>query len=510
MGLESLSMEVVVEEQRNLTKLKAPILEETRVEGERGEVKEVALVREGPGRARVTYKPSVGDLEELGNSLKFRLEYDVERVDGEVLLMDGHFVHFLAPDQLPVLRQHVVFVIDSSGSMSGRKMKQTKEAMATILRQIRPTDFFSILDFDSEVKDVLMAMTGSETNIESALEAVKQIEASGGTNIHGALLRALEILDQAEIKELQPLIIFLTDGQPSSGVTDPAKIQANVRSRNRRGLAIFSLAFGTGADFDMLQKLSLQNHGFARKIYEGGDAASQLEGFYYEVASPLLSGVNFTYVGNSVDEESLTETSFHTFYKGSEMVVAGRLRGVEGDQLKYNVEGLGTDVYSQAGHQVELIPLQTSRPMDKFLAVSHQNERQGFLERLWAFLRVRELLDEIDATEEEAAKATALKLALNYGFVTPLTSLVVVKNDEGQELVESQEETLDREDYNYNYNNPVAKVPSSGKERFHLHSNSIDRIGSFRSSGSGNILSLNPTRAMCIALFIVLCQSMCC
>ena len=44
MGLESLSMEVVVEEQRNLTKVAAPILEETRVEGERGEVKEVALV----------------------------------------------------------------------------------------------------------------------------------------------------------------------------------------------------------------------------------------------------------------------------------------------------------------------------------------------------------------------------------------------------------------------------------------------------------------------------------
>ena len=119
-----------------------------------------------------------------------------------------------------------------------------------------------------------------------------------------------------------------------------------------------------------------------------------------------------------MEEESLTETSFHTFYKGSEMVVAGRLRGVEGDQLKYNVEGSGANVYSQAGHQVELIPLQTSRPMDKFLAVSHQNERQGFLERLWAFLRARELLDQIDATEDEAGKATALKLALNYGFVT--------------------------------------------------------------------------------------------
>ena len=100
---------------------------------------------------------------------------------------------------------------------------------------------------------------------------------------------------------------------------------------------------------------------------------------------------------------------------------------------------------------------------------------------------MRELLHQIDATEDEAAKATALKLALNYGFVTPLTSLVVVKNDEGQELGEPQEETVDREDYNYNYNNPVANFPSSG---------------------SGNIQFLNSTRAMCIVLFIALCQSM--
>merc|ERR1719391_242992 len=277
-SLQSLSLELMVEEQRSLTHVAVPTIRDNSVEGEEKMVEEVAMVREGPGRARVTYRPNMKDLEKLGKSLQFLLEYDVERVAGEGLLMDGHFVHFLAPDQLPVLKQHVVFVIDSSGSMSGRKMEQTKNAMAAILGQIGPTDFFSIIDFDSEVKDVLMAMEGTQKNIEDAVEAVNSIEARGGTNIRDALMRALEIVDQAEMKELQPLIVFLTDGQPSTGITDPTQIQADVAARNRRGLAIFSLAFGTGADFEMLQKLSLQNHGFARKIYEGGDAAIQLEG----------------------------------------------------------------------------------------------------------------------------------------------------------------------------------------------------------------------------------------
>ena len=435
-----------MEEQRNLTHVAVPTIRDNSLEGEEKMVEEVEMLREGAGRARVTYRPNMKDLEKLGKSLQFLLEYDVERVDGEVLLMDGHFVHFLAPDLLPVLKQHVVFVIDSSGSMSGRKMEQTKNAMAAILGQIGPTDFFSIVDFDSEAKDVLIAMKGTQKNIADAVEAVASLEAGGGTNIRDALLRALEIVDQAEMKELQPLIVFLTDGQADGPA---AKIQADVAARNRRGLAIFSLAFGTGADFEMLQKLSLQNHGFARKIYEGGDAAIQLQGFYKEVASPLLSGVNFTYVGDAVEETSLTETTFHTFFKGSEMVVAGKLTGSEGARFEYSVKGSGREAYvcsySQNGHEVKSVPLLTSRPMDTFLEVARQRKSQGFLERLWAFLRVSELLKKMEATEDEAAKEKALELALKYGFVTRLTSLVVVRKDKGQEVGQDQKETMDYE-----------------------------------------------------------------
>lgn len=469
-GLQSLTLEVMVEEQRNLTQVAVPTIRDNSLEGEEKMVEEVEMLREGPGRARVTYRPNMKDVEKLGNSLQFLLEYDVERVDGEVLLMDGHFVHFLAPDLLPVLMQHVIFVIDSSGSMSGRKMEQTKNAMAAILGQLGPTDFFSIIDFDSEVKDILIAMKGTQKNIADAVEAVNSFEADGGTNIHDALLRALQIADQAEMSEIQPLIIFLTDGQPSEGITDATRIQNDVAARNRRDLAIFSLAFGTGADFGMLQKLSLQNHGFARKIYEGGDAAIQLQGFYSEVASPLLSGVNFTYIGDTVEETSLTETSFHTFYKGSEMVVAGKLTGSEGGaRFEYSVEGLGREAsYSQSGHEVKSIPLHTSRPMDTFLEVARQRKSQGFLERLWAFLRVRELLNKMEAKEDEAAKKKALELSLKYGFVTQLTSLVVVKKEEGQEVGQDKEREERRDSYYETFASNL--VPRSNRGVYSLSS----------------------------------------
>jgi hypothetical protein len=93
-----------------------------------------------------------------------------------------------------------------------------------------------------------------------------------------------------------PIIVFLTDGEPTVGEVRPNKIQATVRELNSEPEAsIFSLALGNDADFGFLKRLSLRNSGFARKIYEASDTALQLRDFYRQVASPLLANVSFSY-----------------------------------------------------------------------------------------------------------------------------------------------------------------------------------------------------------------------
>ena len=52
---------------------------------------------------------------------------------GEVQLLEGYFVHFTAPENLTPIPKHVVFVLDTSGSMRHRKMHQTIAAMVTII-----------------------------------------------------------------------------------------------------------------------------------------------------------------------------------------------------------------------------------------------------------------------------------------------------------------------------------------------------------------------------------------
>jgi len=67
-------------------------------------------------------------------------------------LMEGYFVHFFAPDDLPLLRKHVVFVLDISGSMNGRKMVQMKESQKKILDDLSSEDFFNIITFSDKIQ----------------------------------------------------------------------------------------------------------------------------------------------------------------------------------------------------------------------------------------------------------------------------------------------------------------------------------------------------------------------
>ena len=64
-----------------------------------------------------------------GISGQFLVEYDVDHAaaGGEVQVVDGYFIHFFAPKDLPPLYKHVYFVLDVSGSMSGKASEALKK-----------------------------------------------------------------------------------------------------------------------------------------------------------------------------------------------------------------------------------------------------------------------------------------------------------------------------------------------------------------------------------------------
>ena len=131
-------------------------------------------------------------------------------------------------------------------------------------------------------------------------------------------------------------IVFLSDGEASSGVTDSDAIKANVVELNKKvKVPIFSVAFGRGADFDLLKGISESNNGFVKRVYEDGDAALQLEDFYSLISSPQITDLKFNYKG--IKEDSISDTDLATFFEGGQFVVIGKVE--TGKELSLTVTG---------------------------------------------------------------------------------------------------------------------------------------------------------------------------
>ena len=74
---------------------------------------------------------------------------------------------------------------------------------------------------------------------------------------------------------------------------------------------IHSLGFGDDVNSDFLERLSLMNGGVFRRIHVAPDASLQLDQFYREVSTPLMSNLDFHYSLPGIDDSILTSTEFH-------------------------------------------------------------------------------------------------------------------------------------------------------------------------------------------------------
>eukprot|EP00727_Mastigamoeba_balamuthi_P004786 m51a1_g14305 putative inter-alpha-trypsin inhibitor heavy chain h3 (1204) ;mRNA; f:460684-465801 len=335
---------------------------------------------------------------------------------GTVVSNAGFVAHWFSPSGLAAMAEDIVFVIDHSGSMSGTKIAQARQALAEIVRRMPESNYFGIVAFDDDLliwRDALCEASLSNKN--AAQSFIARIEDSGSTDIDAALDRATRMLNAAQSNRM-PIIVLLTDGQPTSGVTNPTQIRRNMANRNTRMASVFTLGFGMDLDYELLRNLALDNRGFDRRIYEESDAVEQLTGFYDEIATPSLRDIEFVYTpqGAVLDPTSLR---FPFLFQGSEILVAARL-AESTNAFTSTVKGNGG-----AGPVsfVSTFDLEnTSAPVP--------------VERIWASMKVASLIaqmqDETENATHERLYRAALDMSIKYNLVTELTSMVIVLPDD--------------------------------------------------------------------------------
>ena len=335
-----------------------------------------------------------------------------------------------------------------------------------------------------------------ECLIDSAQAAIFDLHTRGGTNINDAMIEAVEMANRikesaiyADVQEI--MIIFLTDGEATSGpTTNREQIKRNVKNKNNKyNTRIYGLAFGSGADYDLIKGISEDSNAFAKRIYESGSSYQQLENFYREISDPKLKNLHFKYIadGQEIPASKLTKNDFGNAYGSNEFVIAGEF-GNNNNITELQIQILGEDAN---GAYEKIISISdpcypVAMPRNSFARISNEteydddsimdmysnrmlypmpclpqppvyeeswqkSEAEEFMEKLWAYKRVHLLLDPKDcgqyldeptysqepiddyiedAEENENCTKKAIELAKEYNFVTKVTSLVVESNNE--------------------------------------------------------------------------------
>ena len=321
---------------------------------------------------------------------------------------DGYFMLLLAPGAAAdavALRRDVVAVIDVSGSMSGEKIQQARSALIQLLGTLREGDRFRLVAFSSGVRRYAEAWTRANTDSRAAAIAwIRSLDAEGGTNIAGALTEAFSV---SPAEEALGVVVFLTDGQPSQGETDPERI-AERAEQGRGRFRVFSFGIGDDVNTHLLDRLTERARGTTEYVRPGENLERAVSSLAAKVASPVLTDVAIS--GGSVELYDVQPGSLPDLFAGDEMVVFGRYRGAGSREQSVTVRG------RRNGRQEEFTTTFADR----------ENDGARYIEQLWAARKAGALSREIRLRGQTRELMDALKqLALRYGILTEYTSYLV-------------------------------------------------------------------------------------
>lgn len=311
----------------------------------------------------------------------------------------------------------VTFVIDVSGSMSGRKLAQAKAAGRQLLRTLSERDRFRIIDFSTDVRsfrdDFVVA---SDANIRSALRYLEDLEAVGSTNISGALEEALRAyrtrIDEDERglrAERLPLVLFITDGAPTVGDRDPASIAARA-ARLRGNARVFSVGMGADVNVSLIEQLALEGRGTAHFVRPDESVERAVELLATRLRQPLLTDVRVT-IDGEVRLSRVYPNGPQDIFAGQDLVLLGRY------------DGSGTANVIVSGNAAGRAVRWSSQRV-----FSRDERDNAFVPRLWATQRIGWLSAEKRRNGGSSEIDDEIRmLGERFGIPTEFTSYLVLE-----------------------------------------------------------------------------------
>lgn len=300
----------------------------------------------------------------------------------------------------------LTFVVDVSGSMQGRKLEQAKAAGRALLETLRPDDRFRIIDFSTDVRGFRDGWTtASGDNLAAARRYLADLRAEGSTNISGALQEALS-RDRSDGR--LPLVVFLTDGEPTVGERNPDAIAA-LAARDRGEARLFSVGVSADVNATLIEQLAVEGHGTAHFVRDSESVERTVSLLARRLSTPVLTNVRVRVDGVRLSQ--VLPAGALDVFAGQDLVVLARYDG--DGRATVRLEGESVDG-----------PVTWSTTAE-FPARSRENP---FVARLWAAQRVGWLAAEKRKNGGSSEMDAEIKsLGERYGIPTEFSSYLVVE-----------------------------------------------------------------------------------
>jgi Ca-activated chloride channel family protein len=303
---------------------------------------------------------------------------------------------------LRMLPRETIFIIDTSGSMEGQSITQAKAALTLALDQLKPTDRFNVIQFNSTASALFGAAQPAQPEaLRKAHVFVDHLRATGGTEMLPALSLALD--GRSDSQRLRQ-IVFLTDGLVGN---EPQLFRYIVDKLGDSRL--FTIGIGSAPNQWFMARSARAGRGTYTNISRIDQVGDRMAALFNKLERPVLTDLAVDWP-DGVTVESYPDP-LPDLYVGEPIVLSARIAS----------GALPTDAAVTIRGRVG------DQPWRATLALDRAADNAG-VAALWARRKIERLSETVqEGANANEARTQSLEVALNYGLVSRHTSLVAVE-----------------------------------------------------------------------------------
>ena len=298
--------------------------------------------------------------------------------------------------------RELIFVIDSSGSMSGSSMNNAKTALNKAIKRLDSKDRFNIIDFDSNFTPLFdSAMPAIGMNKHAASKFIRRLDADGGTEMLNPISYALSSEDSNSENFLRQ-IVFITDGQAGNEKAILSKVEYEIGD-NR----FFTVGIGSAPNSYLLKKLADFGRGAFTFIGSSQEINQKMNDLFIKLESPALTDITVNFPPGINAE--LASDLIYDLYAGETITAVFKMNAIPN-----SLEITGKTINSDYIKNISINPSENTLGIDT----------------LWARSKIEYLTDihnnAYTTRTRNLSRRDITSLALEYHLVSSFTSLVAV------------------------------------------------------------------------------------